>query len=108
MMFRTLILLLGLLPLAVAAQPHITTPWLDPAHLPPVTVAQVSFASSSPFSPSDAGTSNAPPAMAHATLFLPPGPREAGTVPAVVMLHGAAGNIAERGGHIRPATCPHG
>ena len=107
-MLRTLILLLSLLPLAVAAQPHITDPWPDPAHLPPVTVAPVSFASSSPFSPSDAGTSNAPPATAHATLFLPPGPHEAGTVPAVVMLHGAAGNIAERGATYGPQLASTG
>lgn len=102
MMLRTLVLLLGLLPLAAAAQPRITDPWPDPARLPPVAAEQVSFPSSSPFGPSDAGTPNAPPATAKATLFLPPGTHGPGTVPAVVMLHGAAGNIPGRGGTYGP------
>lgn len=108
MMLRTLVLLLGLLPLAAAAQPRITAPWPDPAHLPPVTAEQVGFLSSSPFGPSDAGTSNAPAATAKATLFLPPGTHGPGTVPAVVMLHGAAGNIAERGGTYGPQLASMG
>lgn len=107
-MLRTLILLLSLLPLTAAAQPHITDPWPDPAHLPPVTVEQVSFPSSNPFGPSDAGSSNAPPVTTKATLFLPPGPHAAGRVPAVVMLHGAAGNIAERGATYGPQLASMG
>ncbi len=109
MILRTLILLFSLLPLTVAAaQPRITDAWPDPAHLPAVTVQQVSFPSSSPFAPADAGTASAPPAIARATLFLPPGQHAPGTVPAVVMLHGAAGNIAERGATYGPQLAAMG
>ena len=108
MMLRTFIFLLGLLPLAAAAQPRIIGPWPDPAHLPPVTAEQAGFPSSSPFGPSDAGMPDAPPATARAMLFLPPGTHGPGTVPAVVMLHGAAGNIAERGGTYGPQLASMG
>ncbi len=105
---RILLFLLALLPAAVAAQPHITDAWPDPAHLPRVVAQHLTFASSSPFGPSDIGTAEAPPATVQAELFLPPGARPDGTTPAVVMLHGAAGNIAERGATYGPQLASMG
>ncbi len=108
MTLRILVLLLGLLPAVAMAQPRLVDPWPDPAHLPAVVTEAVGFPSSSPFGPSDIGTREAPPATVHATLFLPPGPHAPGTVPAVVMLHGAAGNIAERGATYGPQLAAMG
>ncbi len=108
MMHRLLLLALLLLPCTVAAQPHITDVWPDRAHLPQVRVEHVTFPSSSPFGPSDVGTTGAPPATAQAELFLPSNAAPDGRTPAVVMLHGAAGNIAERGATYGPQLASMG
>ena len=77
--------------------PHIVDPWPDPARLPAPRLERVTFPSSSPFGPAMLGTSEAPPATAIAELYLPPqaGPDHA--TAAVILLHGAAGLVAERG-----------
>ena len=108
MLVRIFALLLALLPVPVLAQPHIADPWPDPAHLPRVVVQHVTFPSSSPFAPSDVGATDTPAATAQAELYLPPGARPDGTTPAVVMLHGAAGNIAERGATYGPQLAAMG
>ena len=54
----------------------------------------VTLKSASPFGLSDFGTPSGPPTQAPATLFLPPG--APGGVPAVVLLHGAAGVLYQR------------
>ena len=55
----------------------------------------VTLDSTSPFGLSDFGTPSGPPTEAPATLFLPPGASSA-KVPAVVLLHGAAGVLYQR------------
>ena len=107
-MLRMLILLLAALPGIALGQQRITDVWPDPAHLAPVRAEHVAFPSSSPFGPSDAGTTDAPPATVQAELFLPPGAGPDGSTPAVVMLHGAAGNIAERGATYGPQLASMG
>ncbi len=74
-----------------AATVHITDPWPDGAGIEGV---QVSFASSDPFAPDDIG--HARPRQVTGLLFLPPGAAPDHTTPAVVMLHGSAGMIADR------------
>jgi dienelactone hydrolase len=83
-------------------------PWPDPAHTGAVTVEHVTFPSSSPFGPSDIGRPDTPAATAQASLYLPPNARPDGATPAVVMLHGAAGNIAERGATYGPQLASMG
>ena len=55
----------------------------------------VTLESSSPFGLADFGTAAGPPALVPATLFLPAGPPK-GKIPAVVLLHGAAGVLYQR------------
>jgi dienelactone hydrolase len=86
--------------------PHIVDPWPDPAAINGVRVETVTFASSDPFSPRDFG--RAPARMVGAQLYLP---RQAATgrrVPAVALLHGSAGNIAERGATYGPQLAAMG
>lgn len=73
-------------------------PWPDPASVSSIRGEDVTFPSSSPFVPSDIGRNDDddPPTAAVGRLFLPPGPRTEHTVPAVIMLHGAGGVIANR------------
>jgi dienelactone hydrolase len=68
--------------------------WPDPGD---VVVRQVNLESSTPFTLADIGDpDDAPPTEAKATLYLPPGASAAHPVPAVVLLHGAAGVLTMR------------
>ena len=74
-------------------------PWPQPAELAGISAQEVSFPSSSPFTPAQAGPS-AEPTTALGHLYLPrpaargaPAPR---SVPAVVLLHGAGGVLPAR------------
>jgi dienelactone hydrolase len=90
------LLLLFLLPLRADAAVHIVNPWPDAEQAAPQTEVQdVEFPSSDPFTPADI-----PHARRHivsARLFLPRGAKPDHGTPAVVLLHGSAGLIAERG-----------
>ena len=66
----------------------------------------VSFASSDPFSPQDFG--RAPTRMVSARLYLPAQAAADRRVPALVLLHGSAGNIAERGATYGPQLAAMG
>lgn len=79
-----------------AAQPAITDPWPDPGARTGFHVEDVRFPSHSPFAPTDIGA-EAPATTGIGRLYLPSGRHEPGSVPAVVMLHGAAGLVRERG-----------
>jgi dienelactone hydrolase len=80
-----------------AAAPDLVLPWPEEVQAAGPAGERVSFDSASPFAFSDAGKGAdtdpgaAPPTEAVATLFLPPGASAAAPVPAVVLLHGAAG-----------------
>ena len=54
----------------------------------------VTFQSRDPFTPAD--IARAPARAVGGRLFLPPAARAGGAVPAVVMLHGSGGMIADR------------
>lgn len=91
---RMLPAVLLLLPLPGSAMAfHITDPWPDAAAAA-IQPQVVTFQSSDPFLPRDIG--RAPRRMVRGLLFLPPGAPHAHAVPAVVMLHGSAGMIADR------------
>jgi dienelactone hydrolase len=98
---RLLLCLLLLALPAAARAAHFTDPWPSAEQAQNVTVRDVTFVSSDPFTPARIG--HAPARLVHAELFLPAGARApAGArpdhaIPAVVLLHGSAGNIAERG-----------
>jgi dienelactone hydrolase len=84
-----------LMPLSLwAGRPHIVDPWPDPAHVEGIRVTRVSFLSSDPFVPRDFG--HAPNRIVEAQLFLPENASPHNKVPAVVLLHGSAGNADER------------
>ncbi len=80
------------------AEMKLVDPWPDPASVSSIRGEDVTFPSSSPFVPSDIGQNDGddPPTAAVGRLFLPPGPHAEHTVPAVIMLHGAGGVIANR------------
>jgi dienelactone hydrolase len=79
------------------AQAKLQEPWPAPAAVESIVGQTVSFPSSSPFVPEDIGQKDgAAPTAALATLFLPPGRHGERTVPAVILLHGAGGVIANR------------
>jgi dienelactone hydrolase len=80
--------------------PHIVDPWPDPAAVQDVRVESVSFSSSDPFSPADFG--HAPTRVVGAQLYLPQQAAAGRRSPAVVLLHGSAGNIAQRGATYGP------
>lgn len=77
---------------AHAAPLQLHDPWPDADGLG-IRGEQVTFPSSDPFAPSDAG---APARTVSGLLFLPPNARPDHATPAVVMLHGSAGLIADR------------
>ena len=56
----------------------------------------VTLDSSSPFGLSDFGTAAGPPALVPATLFLPADRAKGARIPAVILLHGAAGVLYQR------------
>lgn len=71
-------------------------PWPTAAQARPDTVTEdVSFDSLDAFTP--AAIARAKPRLVQARLFLPRGARQDHATPAVVLLHGSAGLIAERG-----------
>jgi dienelactone hydrolase len=90
-----LILSMGIMRMA-QAEVRITDPWPDPETIDGVEVQHVTFPSGSPFTPADVMRGNLPPTTAIGTLYLPPLAAPNHKTPAVVLLHGAAGNIAER------------
>lgn len=89
-------LLLAALTMPADASVHITDPWPDPAVTDGTQVEPVTFPSLSPFTPGAVMRRNLPPTTAIGTLYLPRGAPDHAT-PAVVLLHGAAGRVAERG-----------
>jgi len=107
-MLRTLslIVLLALRTVPALAAVHITDRWPDPDSLPQTRQEEVSFPSSDPFTPADLG--RAPARIVHATLYLPSDAVPGHAVPAVVMLHGAAGLVAERGATYGPQLAAMG
>lgn len=93
-MRRALLLVLLLLAAAPAPAFRVLDPWPGPDAGHGVRQEVVSFASSDPFAPADIG--RAPARTVRGLLFLPPGARPDRATPAVVMLHGSAGLIADR------------
>jgi dienelactone hydrolase len=83
--------LAGALPARAASR--LEAPWPDPGSLEAAAGQPVTFRSSSPFTLTDVGpdTERDPPTTAQATLFLPAKTSPTARVPAVVLLHGAAG-----------------
>ncbi len=93
-------------PSVLWAAPHIVDPWPDAESVAGVRIEQVSFASSDPFVPRDFG--RAPARTVSALLYLPPEAGAASKVPAVVLLHGSAGNAEERGETYGPSLAAMG
>ena len=85
-----------LIPSSMAA-PHITDPWPDLDQLGYIIPQPVTFQSSSPFTPAEAARGVGAPASVPAQLYLPPHATPDRGTPAVVLLHGAAGLVQERG-----------
>jgi dienelactone hydrolase len=81
---------------SVLANPGLTAEWPDPASTPPAVEEDVTLASSSPYLLTDVDKKRAPATTIHGTLFLPPGPHDPHSLPAVVMLHGSSGVLAAR------------
>ena len=101
------LLALGVLALHPAmAQLRIVDPWPDPATVTGVRMQEVSFSSSDPFSPADIGHARA--RRVDAQLYLPAHASPDHATPAVVFLHGSAGNIAERGATYGPQLAAMG
>lgn len=82
----------------VAAAPAITEPWPQPSPATAALPADVHFPSASPFGPAEVLAGDAPPTVAEGILYEPPDVSRAAphSVPAVVLLHGAAGFVRER------------
>ncbi len=80
------------------AEPDLTPPWPGAAELNGVSGLRVSFPSRSPFVLAHAGGDDTrnPPTEAVAGLFLPDEASAAVPVPAVILLHGAAGVLSSR------------
>ena len=72
----------------------IVDPWPQPETVHGVREEAVTFPSSDPFAPRDVG--RAPARMVKGLLFLPATAAPNHDTPAVVMLHGSAGLIADR------------
>lgn len=72
----------------------ITNPWPEGDQVSGFAPETVTFASRDPFTP--AAIARAPARTVRGLLFMPRGARAAHPVPAVVMLHGSAGLIADR------------
>ena len=89
-----------------AALPHIVDPWPDAAHVEGIRDTRVHFLSSDPFVPRDFG--HAPVRMVGAQLFLPENAGPHNKVPAVVLLHGSAGNADERAATYGPPLAAMG
>ncbi len=74
--------------------------WPDPSSVTNIRPADMTLASSDPFTPADAGLARR--RTVGARLFLPPGATASHKVPAIVLLHGSIGNAAERGERYGP------
>ncbi len=96
------------IPLATARATavRITDPWPDPATVSGLRITHVTIVSSDPFIPRDFG--HAPPRTVGAQLFLPPDASPTSKVPAVVLLHGSAGNADERAATYGPPLAAMG
>jgi dienelactone hydrolase len=108
------LLLLALL-LATPARAQLRDVWPDPATLDGAYTEQtVAFASSSPFVPDDfrRGSHDArdagPPVSTVAMLYMPKAAAPNHGTPAVILLHGAAGMVAERGATYGPQLASMG
>ena len=100
-----LLLLLGAPAGLARAAVHIADPWPDARSVTGVAREEVTLHSSDPFTPAEIGA--AKPREVTAQLFLPtiaPGDQ----APAVVLLHGSAGNAYERGERYGPALASMG
>lgn len=93
-MLRFLFAFLLLSHAAMAAGVRITDPWPAAEAVAGIAPRTITFHSSDPFGPRDIG--HAPSREVRGLLFLPPGARPDHATPAVVMLHGSAGMIADR------------
>ena len=106
---RTAVFLLSvvLLLCPAMAAPHITDPWPNPASVANIEPETVSFPSESPFTPADIAR-DPPPADVPAQLYLPPHAAPDHRTPAVILLHGAAGRVYERGNVYGPQLAAMG
>lgn len=86
--------LLATLVFPAQAEWRIRDPWPTPAETAAIQPIDVTFPSTSPFSPAELG--NAEPTTAQGRLFLPPGDAAPRSVPAVIMLHGSGGVLWAR------------
>ena len=92
---RNLLAALALLAAVSAAQAaRITDPWPTGAQTAAIQPQEITFQSSDPFTPADAG--HARPRTVKALLFLPPNALPNHTTPAVILLHGSVGNVQDR------------
>jgi dienelactone hydrolase len=113
MRLSVLLALLSLV-LAVSARAQLRDVWPDPATLQDDAPAEVTFPSSSPFVPDDfhRGSHDArdagPPTTGLAELYMPKNVRPYHSTPAVILLHGAAGMVAERGAIYGPQLAAMG
>jgi dienelactone hydrolase len=90
------------------ASAHITDPWPDAATITGVQEQDVSFPSESPFSPANLMHDRVPTRMVRGELFLPSDAAPDHTTPAVVLLHGSAGRVAERAAAYGPQLAAMG
>jgi dienelactone hydrolase len=82
---------------AESLEQRLTRPWPNGAAIDKIEGQAVTFSSASPFSPADfADIAASPKATARATLFMPPGKHQPGSLPAVIMLHGSGGVLWAR------------
>jgi dienelactone hydrolase len=90
------VLLTASLATGALAEPRLVDPWPDPDAVGDAATEQIAFLSSDPFAPAEIGHPDV--RQVSAQLFLPRDAAVGHPVPAVVLLHGAAGKIPERGG----------
>ena len=88
------------------ARPLIADPWPTITATREVRTEQIEFSSSDPFTPEEAG--HAATRLVSGQLYLPASQVTFHQVPAVVFLHGSAGNIAERGATYGPQLAAMG
>ncbi len=87
------------------ASVHLADPWPDPGSVT-IRTQGVTLHSSDPFTPADIGRGK--PRDVTAQLFLPQTIAPGDPAPAVVLLHGSAGNAYERGERYGPALASMG
>jgi len=76
--------------------PDLSPPWPDPGGITAVDGTRVTWPSQSPFTLSEVGDSGVANTDAAGMLFMPPAALAERPVPAVVLLHGAAGVLSAR------------